>query len=75
MMLLEIVFWQLNQKQRKILATKVADLGNIAIGSLIFGRVIAQEAFSKYSILFGFLIALLSYLSVVLLLKEKERES
>ncbi len=69
-MLVVMVFWKLNHIQRKTLAGKVADLGNIAIGSLIFGRVIAQEAFSQYSILFGFLIALLSYFSVVLLLKE-----
>lgn len=51
----------LNPKQREILAGKLADLGNIAVGSLVFGFVIRSEAFNNLSLLLGLAIALAAY--------------
>lgn len=59
----------LNQKQREVLADKLADLGNIAIGSLVFGFVIRSEAFNNLSLILGLLIAGSAYWFAVALRK------
>jgi hypothetical protein len=37
---------RLSPKQRGMLGEKLADLGNIAVGSLVFGVVLRAEAFT-----------------------------
>lgn len=59
----------LNQKQREVLAEKLADLGNIAIGSLVFGVVIRSEAFNYISLILGLLIAIVAYGFAIILEK------
>lgn len=52
---------QLNQRQRELAAEKLADLGNIAVGSLVFGFVIQSNLLNSYSLLLGMITALLAY--------------
>ena len=42
-----------NEKQREVLAKKLADLGNIAVGSLVFGYVVRSEVFNVLSLALG----------------------
>lgn len=58
----------LNPKQRDVLAKKFADLGNIAVGSLVFGFVIKSELLNAYSLLIGLGVALAVYISAVVIL-------
>ena len=46
----------LNPKQRNVLAEKLADLGNIAVGSLVFGYVLRSEAFNQFSLIIGVML-------------------
>lgn len=50
-----------NPRQKEILAGKFADLGNIAVGSLVFGFVIQSNLLNSYSLLLGMITALLAY--------------
>ena len=61
----------LNLKQREVLAGKLADLGNIAVGSLVFGFVIQAEAFNQFSLIIGLAIAVAAYWFAVTLTKER----
>tara|TARA_Y100000310_G_C20369556_1_gene662885 strand:- start:142 stop:324 length:183 start_codon:yes stop_codon:yes gene_type:complete len=58
-----------NPKQRKLLAEKLADLGNIAVGSLVFGVVIKSEAFNHVTLILGLLIAMVAYGFTIILRK------
>lgn len=58
----------LNQKQRETLAGKFADLGNIAVGSLVFGFVIKSEVLNTYSLLIGLAVAFAVYILAVAIL-------
>lgn len=60
---------QLNSKQREVLAEKLADLGNIAVGSLVFGYVVRSEAFTNFSLVLGLAIAVAAYLFAVTIQK------
>jgi len=51
----------LNPGQEKLLAEKLADLANIAIGSLVFGVVVRAEAFGIPTLIFGIAIAVAAY--------------
>lgn len=57
----------LNEKQREVLAEKLADFGNIAAGSLIFGTIFRAELLAVVSILIGLTLVLTSYLLSLLL--------
>lgn len=48
-------------RQRGVLSEKLADLGNVAVGSLVFGYVLRSNAFNGYSLLIGVIIALATY--------------
>lgn len=52
---------RLNEKQREVLAEKLADLGNIAVGSLVFGYVLRSEVFNELSLILGIIIAAAAY--------------
>ncbi|TSC67903.1 MAG: hypothetical protein G01um101466_615 [Parcubacteria group bacterium Gr01-1014_66] len=52
---------KLNQRQKEILALKFAELGNIAIGSLVFGVILRSESLNQISLIIGILIAIGSY--------------
>ncbi len=52
---------QLNQRQRELVAGKMADLGNIAVGSLVFGFIIQSAVLNSFSLVFGFIVAVLAY--------------
>ena len=52
---------EFNLKQREVLAEKLADLGNIAVGSLVFGYVVRSEAFTGFSLVLGLTIAAAAY--------------
>lgn len=58
----------LNQKQRETLADKFADLGNIAVGSLVFGFVIKSDVLNAYSLLIGLGVAFAVYILAVVIL-------
>lgn len=51
----------LNPKQRNVLAEKLADLGNIAVGSLVFGYVLRSEAFNQFSLILGIVLMIVTY--------------
>lgn len=51
----------LNPKQRNVLAEKLADLGNIAVGSLVFGYVLRSEAFNQFSLILGIALMITTY--------------
>lgn len=51
----------LNERQRNVLAEKLADLGNIAVGSLVFGYVIQSELLNGLSLFLGLTFAALAY--------------
>ena len=57
----------LNSRQRETLAGKFADLGNIAIGSLVFGYVLRSGALNEWSLLIGLTIAVATYWSAIAL--------
>jgi hypothetical protein len=59
---------RLNAWQREVLADKLAELGNIAVGSLVFGFVLRSEAFNNVSLILGVLIAIASYVFALHLL-------
>jgi len=50
-----------NTRQRGLLSEKLADLGNIAIGSLVFGYVLHSESLNEWSLFFGFSFVVLVY--------------
>lgn len=58
-----------NEKQRTVLAEKLADLGNIAAGSLVFGYVVRSDAFSGWSLVLGLIIAAGTYIFATVLLE------
>ena len=58
-----------NQKQRQVLAEKLADLGNIAVGSLVFGYVVRSEVFNAFSLVLGLAIAAAAYVFAIALEK------
>jgi hypothetical protein len=60
---------KLNEQQREVLADKLAELGNIAVGSLVFGFVLRSEAFNNTSLILGILIAIASYVFALLVKK------
>lgn len=59
----------LNKRQREVLADKFADLGNIAIGSLVFGYIVRADAFNAFSLILGFIVAVVAYAFTVALEK------
>lgn len=58
---------KLNPRQREVLAQKLAELGNIAVGSLVFGFVLRSDAFNNLSLVLGMLIALAAYIFALIL--------
>jgi hypothetical protein len=59
----------LNQRQKEILVQRLGELGNIAIGSLVFGFVLRSEAFNILSLMLGLVIAAATYVFAVILEK------
>ena len=59
----------LNNKQRDIIATKFADLANIALGALVFGYIVHSDALDKFSLVIGFAIAVFAYFYALVLTK------
>ena len=51
----------LNQQQRQVLAGKLMDLGNLALGSLVFGVVIRSDIVGYVSLLLGVVVAIVTY--------------
>lgn len=60
---------KLNEKQREVLAGKLADLGNIAIGSLVFGYMLRSDVLNGLSLLIGLSIAFATYIMAISLEK------
>lgn len=50
-----------DDKQRSVLSGKLLDLGNIAIGSLVFGYMLRSESLNEVSLIFGLILAVLVY--------------
>ena len=61
---------RLNTKQREVLAEKLADLANIAVGSLVFGYVLKAEAFNNLSLILGVFISIIGYTLAVILTRQ-----
>ncbi|MEK7532596.1 MAG: hypothetical protein AAB579_03270 [Patescibacteria group bacterium] len=59
----------LNSRQKEVLAEKFADLGNIALGSLVFGYVLKSEVLNELSLLIGLGIAFVTYIMAMSLQK------
>lgn len=59
----------LNPRQRETLAGKFADLGNIAVGSLVFGYVLRSDFLNQLSLILGLIVGLLAYGIAILLEK------
>lgn len=57
----------LTPDQRKLLAAKFADFGNIAAGSLIFGILTREEALTLASVFLGVLLLVTAYVLAVAL--------
>ena len=51
----------LNTKQRERLAHILAELGNVAVGSLVFGFVLRSDKFNVLSLVIGLGIAAVSF--------------
>ena len=60
---------QLNPRQRDILAEKLADLGNVTAGSLVFGYVLRSDAFNGLSLIIGLTIGFIGYFLAITLQK------
>jgi hypothetical protein len=52
---------RLSPKQRDMLDEKLADLGNLAVGSLVFSVVLRAESFTRGTIVLDVLIAIAAY--------------
>lgn len=63
----------LNPKQRNVLAEKLADLGNIAVGSLVFGYVLRSEAFNQFSLMIGVTLMIITYGFAIILERTNNR--
>lgn len=59
--------FMLNSRQKEMLAQRLAELGNIAIGSLVFGFVLRSDAFNNFSLLLGLAVAIVMYASAIIL--------
>ena len=59
-----------NFRQREVLGEKLMDLGNIAVGSLVFGYIVRSEAFSGFSLILGIAIATTMYIFSIALVKD-----
>ena len=59
----------LNLKQREILAEKFIDLGNIAVGALVFGIMVRAEWFGGPSLVIGLAVGTSAYIYAIKLLK------
>jgi hypothetical protein len=55
----------LNSKQRERLAHILAELGNVAVGSLVFGFVLRLDTFNGLSLMIGLSIAAVSFFFAV----------
>jgi hypothetical protein len=55
----------LNTKQRERLAHILAELGNVAVGSLVFGFVLRSDTFNGLSLMIGLSIAAVSFFFAV----------
>lgn len=53
---------QFTGEQRKIFSEKLADLGNIVAGALVFGRLVTGEKFHLQTFLLGLIFPLFFYL-------------
>ena len=62
----------LNEKQRGLLAEKLADLGNIAVGSLVFGYVLKSDVFNRFSLIIGIFISASAYIAALLSANRKQ---
>ena len=58
-----------NEPQRKMLANKFTDLGNIAVGGLVFGSIVRSDLFNFFSLILGLALAVSAYLYAVALEK------
>ena len=62
--------YRLNEKQRQVVAEKLADFGNIAAGSLIFGAAVSQKLLATPSILVGFAVVITCYVIAARIVKD-----
>lgn len=61
-----VKWWHmLNERQRSMLSEKLADLGNVAVGSLVFGYILRSDVLNQLSLIFGVIMALLAYLAAI----------
>lgn len=54
-----------------MLAEKLADFGNIAAGSLIFGSIISERVLAVVSVLIGVALFLTSYIFALILSRNR----
>lgn len=60
----------LSTEQRNLIAGKLADFGNIAAGSLIFGTLLRVEAFAVGSVFLGLILLVLAYVFAITLTRQ-----
>lgn len=61
----------LDEAQRNVLAEKLADFGNIAAGSLIFGSIVSERILTVVSVLIGILLFVTSYVFALFLSRNR----
>jgi hypothetical protein len=62
----------LTPRQRRLLATKLADFGNLAAGSLLFGALLREETLTGLSIGLGMILLVLAYALALVLTRSPE---
>ena len=60
----------LHKSDKKILAEKIMDLGNIAAGVLIFNQLLLNQNFPWLQLFFGILFLILCYSGSIMYLKK-----
>lgn len=61
----------LNREQRRILADKLPDTANVAVGGMVFGQFLSDRAFSPLVAVSGLVLWVLVIATVVLLGRRK----
>jgi hypothetical protein len=62
----------LTPRQRRLLATKLADFGNVAAGSLLFGALLREEILTNLSIGLGLVLLVLAYVLALALIRKAQ---
>ena len=69
-----MIAFELNENHRLLYAEKLLDLGNLAVGGLVFGQFLSEKEFSKELAFIGLSLLLIIYLVVYFLIKKERKK-